>query len=531
MTKKLICLLLCVGMLVSLAACGGGGDKPADGPAKSESGREPLLVVGTGSEPSNLDVVAETNDDGALIVLGSIYEQLMYADMDNNIKPELAESVEVSDDASQYTYHLRKGVKFHDGQEMVADDVVASMNRWLDKAGTISDMVGGARFEKVDDYTVTIKMPAGTAYLNEMIACYGQHAIITTEECIKEADAADDGMLHTFIGTGPYVWNEWVSASHVSLKAYDGYQPYGTPGDYSGWGGYKTPYYDEVRIAFVGDSNTLSAGIQTGEYMGTGSLEMSYYETYANDPNFRTQLDPTELNGVIFNKKEGWGANEKFRQAVQALVNVDDVMYAFLGNEEYYRLYSSYMFEGTAWYTEAGSEYFNQADKERAKQLFAEAGFTENDTFIILCASDSTNYMTFAQVIKQEFEEIGLNCEILSYEWGTFTQIRNNEPDKYHAFLTAFSPKVLPNLNLFLSATWAGWCEDERIQNDLTAIAQSADFDAAVEMWSDLQEYMYAEYVPIIKLGCSTNLTVWNAKVTGNVYKERTVWVNVHPAE
>ena len=154
MMKKLICLLLCAGMLVSLAACGGGGDKVADTPAKSESGREPLLVVGTGSEPSNLDVVAETNDDGALIVLGSIYEQLMYADMENNIKPELAESVEVSADSAQYTYHLRKGVKFHDGQEMVADDVVASMNRWLDKAGTINDMVGGARFEKVDDYTV-----------------------------------------------------------------------------------------------------------------------------------------------------------------------------------------------------------------------------------------------------------------------------------------------------------------------------------------------------------------------------------------
>ncbi len=538
MNKKVLVLLLSVLLVLSLAACGGGGgsssggggNEPAPAEEPADTGRQPLLKIASGSEPANLDVVMETNDDGSLVVCESIYERLMYVDANNEIHPELAESVEVSEDSSQYTYHLRKGVKFHNGKEMTAEDVVASMNRWIDAAETVSNMVGGAHFEAVDDYTVTIKMENGTAYLNEMIACYAQHAIITTKECVEEAQASDTGMLQTFIGTGPYKWNEWVSADHISLVANDDYQPYGTDGDYSGWGGYKHAYYDEVQICYVTDATTLNAAMQNKDYAATTSLDMMYLKQYENNPEYGTHVDATELKAVIFNKKEGWGANEKFRQAIQALINVDDVMYAYYGDENFYELYSSYMFKGTPWYSEAGSEFYNQHDPEKAKALLEEAGFTKDDTFTILCASDSEDYYTFAQEIQSEFRNLGYNCEIIAYEWGTFTQIRNNEPDKYNVFLTGFSPKVLPNLNLFLSASWAGWCTDERIQGDLKEISTATDFDAAVETWNALQGYMYETSVPIVKLGCGTNMTLWISEVEGVEYREHLVWVNIHPA-
>lgn len=533
--KKLITLLLCLCLVIGVAGCGtkpAATTEPASPPAAADApaARQPELVVAISSEPSNMDITAETTDNSSVVMLGSVWEQLVTVNDDGGIICELAESYDITDDYKQYTYNLRKGVKFHDGQEMLADDVVASMNRWLDFAATADGMVGGARFEKVDDYTVTIKMVDGTAYLNELIGSFGQHAIITTEECIAEAAAAADGFIQSYVGTGPYTWVEWVSASHIELKAWDDYQPYGTDGDYSGLGGYKHAFFDTVKVRFVPDETTLNAGIQTGEYKATTGLSMTYYDSYVNDPKFTVRTDESELQAMIFNKKEGWGANPKFRQAVQALINCDDVLYSYFGNEAYYKLYSSYMFTTSSWYTEAGTEYYNQGDKEKAKALLAEAGFTTNDTFIILCASDSADFYSFAQVIQQAFKEIGFNCELMAYEWGTFAQIRNNEPDKYNAFITSFSPKLLPPLNLFLSASWAGWCTDERIQNDLAAISSATDPEVGMKTWVDLQGYMYEEYVPVVKFGASTNMTVWSSDLTGFGYTERLNWVNARPS-
>ena len=83
--------------------------------------------------------------------------------MDENYEPQpvLAESYEVSEDGLEYTIKLREGVKFHNGNEMTADDVVASMNRWIEKSPKANTLIGGSTFEKVDDYTV--KMTANQA--------------------------------------------------------------------------------------------------------------------------------------------------------------------------------------------------------------------------------------------------------------------------------------------------------------------------------------------------------------------------------
>ena len=82
-----------------------------------------------------------------------MFEKLVTLNAKAEAVPELCESYEVSEDGKTITFVLRKGVKFHDGSEMTADDVVASMNRWLEGFSSAGNMVGDARFEKVDDYT------------------------------------------------------------------------------------------------------------------------------------------------------------------------------------------------------------------------------------------------------------------------------------------------------------------------------------------------------------------------------------------
>jgi peptide/nickel transport system substrate-binding protein len=489
-----------------------------------------VLNIALNGEPSNLDIAMNTDDLASEVTYGSVFEQLVALDGENEVVCELAESYTISDDATVYTYTLRQGVKFHNGEEMTAEDVVASMNRWIDNTENANNLVGGAHFYVVDDYTVEITMETGTLYLNEMIGGLGQHAAIMPASVINAVGEGE--LVGEYIGTGPYKLDEWKADQYIHLVKNDDYTPYGTEGDYSGWAGYKTAYYEDVYFYFPGDTATIVNGLQTGEFDITAGLSGDDYATFDGNDDFTIFTDESEMPMLIFNKSEGVASNPLVRQAIQALVNCDDVLYASMGNTDFYNEYSSYMFESSAnWYTEAGSEYYNQNDPDRALELFEEAGWTEDDVFRILVRSDSTDFYLQAQVIQEELRSIGINCELVTLDASTYSDTRNNHPEEWDAFITSFGPKVLPNMNLFLSASWAGWCTDERIQSDLAAIAAETDLATAQQIWSDLQQYMYEEAVPVVKFGTTQLWGVSTSSITGACAKERLVWVNAHPAD
>ena len=122
----------------------------------------------------------------------------------------------------------------------------------------------------------------------------------------------------------------------------------------------------------------------------------------------------------------------------------------------------------------------------------------------------------------------GIPCEILTYDWSTFVQIRNNEPENYNAFITSFSPKTVPSMNLYLSSGWAGWCTDEHIQTELQRINASINMEEGVAIWRDLQEYMWSDYMPVVNLGIQNVFMISSAEVQDLGYFERITYVNAH---
>ena len=518
--KKIIAMIL----VCALCLCAA--------PAAFASEDAAVLNIALDGMPNNLDCVMNSEDIISEVVYGSVFEKLVALNGDNAVIPELAESWEMSEDAKTYTYTLRQGVLFHNGEEMTANDVAASMNRWIDNADNANNLVGGAHFEVVDDYTVSITMENGTLYLNEMIAGLGQQAAVMPASVLEATGEGE--LVSEYIGTGPYMFSEWRADQFIKLVANPDYAPYGEEGDYSGWGGYKTAWYDEVYFYFPGDNATITNGLQTGEFDIANKLAADDYDKFADDPDYTIFSDESEMPMLIFNKAAGVSSNEVVRQAVQAVVNCDDVLYASTGNEDFYNLYSSYMFESSAnWYTEAGSEYYNQNDPDRAIELFEEAGWDfDNDVFRILGRTDSADFYTQAQVVQEELRGIGVNCELLTYDSSTFSDMRNNQPEAWDAFITSFGPKVLPNMNLFLSDSWplSEGMGLERVLTDLSAIASETDLETAKQLWNELQEYMYAEGVPVVKFGTTQLSGVCTSDVAGALIKERLVWVDAHPA-
>ena len=538
--KKTLSLILALTLCLALLSGCGGSSAPAStagspaaetataAPAAEEPAAEKVLSVALSGQPEHLDVAMSSMDIASEVVFGSVFEKLVAFNGSSEVIPELAESWEITEENRVYTYHLRQGVKFHNGEEMTAADAVASLNRWIDAASNAQTLVGDARFTAVDDYTIRIEMEKGTLYLNEMIAGLGQQAVIMPASVISAVGAGE--LVKDYIGTGPYAYDEWKADQYIALKAYADYQPYGTPGDYSGWGGYKTAWYDRVLFYFPGDNATVVSGVQTGEYDICDQLNGDDYAAFVGNDEFTIFSDEAEMPMLIFNKSQGVAAEPLVRQAVQAVINCEDLLFASYGNPDLYKLYSSYMFESSAtWYTDAGSEYYNQADPDRAKELFAQAGWTDGDVFRILVRTDSANSYAQAQVIQEELRAIGVNCELVAYDSSSYSDERNNHPEAWDAFLTSFGPKVLPNMNLFLSASWAGWCADERVQNDLTSIAADSDLASAQATWNELQRYMYEEYVPVVKFGSTQLSGVCRADITGALIKERLVWIDAHP--
>ena len=125
--------------------------------------------------------------------------------MDANYEPAgaLADSYTVSEDGKVYTIKLRQGVKFHNGQEMTADDVVASMSRWLELSGKAKALLEGTVFEKADDYTITMTLPEAYADAMTVVAASIQFPAVYPKSVI---DSAGTEGITEYIGTGPYNW-------------------------------------------------------------------------------------------------------------------------------------------------------------------------------------------------------------------------------------------------------------------------------------------------------------------------------------
>ena len=517
--KRVLAFGLAVAMLSGSAGCGGTETDSSDSSTESAdtSGTEydDELHIAFGDVPDTLDLTNTSSDSAVNIMRGTVFETLVSQNADYEVVGELADSYEVSEDATTYTYHLRENMTFHNGEVMDADDVVASMNRWLDNFETVAENTNGGRFEKVDDMTVQIVMPEPYLYLNELIATAAQVPIICPASVIESSVDPTTNNLTEFIGTGPYMFDEWAADQYIRLVAYEDYVPYGD--ETSGWTGMREASTPIVYWDIVTDETTQIAGMQSGEYDMVAGLSGDNYEQFASDDSFRTY---TYLEGdtvMIYNKREGIASDAAFRRAVNMALNCDDIAAAAYGSDEFYTIQSSYIsVESSDWYSTAGSEYYNTGDTEGARALLEEIGYN-GEEFRLLVGSDQSDFYNAAIVIEQQLEAAGINVTLVAVDWATYLTYSADQT-MYDAFITSFSVKPIPTLLTYLSATWDGWCEDSVIQEGLAAINAASDMDEAVAVWNEIQQYCWEEGMPVSKLCDKYVYCVTSDKVEGLDY-------------
>ena len=394
MKKKFGLLVTIILSMLFLVACGGSGDKKEGGDAGASTGKD-TLVIAQGADAKSLDPHA-SNDNPSSRIRVQIYDRLMDLDDNGVPQPMLAESWERPDDKT-IIFHLRKGVKFHNGDEMKASDVKFSLERAL-AAPEVSHILTGINgVEVLDDYTVKVTTEKPMAAILNNLA----HTTIAilSEKATKEAG---DKFGQNPIGTGPYKFVSWQSGDRITLEAFPEY-----------WQG-EAPTKNVIFRNIVEDTNR-TIGLETGELDIVYDIQGMDKNKLKDDDRFVLIEGPqASLTYLGFNMKKAPYDNPKVREAISYAIDQKPIIdTVFLGAGE-----AANSIIGPNVWGYYDVEKYTQ-DIEKAKALLAEAGYPDGFKAKIW-VNDNPVRRDIAVILQDQLKQIGIDLAIETVEWGAF---------------------------------------------------------------------------------------------------------------
>ena len=429
--KKLLSVLLASSMVFTLAACGGGSSTSTTAAATTaeaaaattaaaaetkaaESVPENVVIqeetqAGTGSMAGKTDLIfalaSETGsmDPGAYNVNWSntvymqVYESLLREDPQDRtvIIPELADSYEFIDDGNTLRFHIRQGVKFHDGTPLTADDVEYSLNRAMEKPAnaSLASMMKDA--VKVDDETVDLHLEYPFKPILNIIA-YPTFGIV----CKEWYESGQHDVNIEANGTGPYTFVKWNRGDSIVLKANENW-----------WKG-EVPIKD-LTYKFLTDGTSAAIALENGDvqaYLGISSADLARMR---ENPEINcASAKSSGFYYVAYNTREGSPfADKAVRQAMQYAIDADECLQGGMDGMGWTVTCMAPI--GAAMYQEDFEPH--RGDLEKAKQILADAGYTEpiKATFKVASYDD---YLMTGQVIQEEAREAGIELEFQQME-------------------------------------------------------------------------------------------------------------------
>ena len=439
--KKKISLMLAAALTAGLALTGCGGSKTSDttdntAGAESKSTAETkgvdvdttgYLIAALNADIQTADVQKTSKD---YEVPFNIFDRLVDVEVDadgkSKIVPSLAESWDISDDGLEYTFHLRQGVKFHNGNDFTAEDVAYTFHRMLTVEGGVNtefiDQIKGADellagetdtlegVEVVDDYTikVTLKEPfAG------FLASISSPGVSIYDSEATEAAGDQFGMDPAVtVGTGPFEFASWSFNNQLVLTRNEDYWKgaSGLPG---------------VVIKIIPDTETQSMMFESGE------LDILDLDYAADSVDRFTETYPDQIVqgprvGIVyftmnFNKEPF--QDVRVRKAVQMSIDRQAILDALYGGRG--QVEQGIFPHGLIGFNPDQEEI--KYDPEAAKALLAEAGYADGFDMEIAADSSASDTMTMAlEIVSDQLAEVGIRAEIKNYDESTWLETRKS---------------------------------------------------------------------------------------------------------
>ncbi|TYB88651.1 ABC transporter substrate-binding protein [Oceaniovalibus sp. ACAM 378] len=453
------------------------------------------LRYATVSEPPSLDIQMGTATLASTI--GQHMFETLYA-FDASAKPQpfLATGETISDDEKTITITLREGVKFHDGDEMTAEDVAASLNRWSE-FGARGQLLGLEKAEATGPLEVTLTLAAANGAWKSMLAYQNGGPVIYPGD-VASAAGGDQISPENYIGTGPYSFGEIRPNRYVELLRFDDYSKIDAPLD--GQAGGRDANFEKLHFIPVPDVGTRVSGVQAGDYDYAEYISGDLYGGIKDDASIQVKISAAPIFGLMFMNSDSGPLKDNYalRRAIQMALNTEQALQVSVGEPELFKADGSFFPEGNVWYTEAGTEAYNNGDPEKAKAMAAEAGYDGTPIKLLV----STNYKEHydqATVFTRQLADAGINVQMVVVDWATLLTLRG-QPAEWDMFMTHHGAIPDPVLLTLMNDSYPGWWTTEEKQALAKKFTGTSDLEARQATWAELQALIY-EQVPAVKVG------------------------------
>ncbi|MEM9247488.1 MAG: ABC transporter substrate-binding protein [Pseudomonadota bacterium] len=451
-------------------------------------GQQTDITIGMALEPPNLDPTGGAAAAIDEVVYANVLEGLTRFAPDGAVVPGLASEWSVSEDGTVYTFVLRSGVTFHDGSAMDAEDVVFSLDRARAEESTNAQkalFAGIEAVEAVDPLTVRVTLAAPDGAFPFKMA-WGDAVIVAPESV--------DALATAPVGTGPFVFSDWVQGDRVELVRNPSY-----------WG--EPVALEAATFKFISDPNAAYAAMLAGDVDAFPNFPApETLSQFDANPMFSVIVGSTEGETILaMNNASGYLSDVRVRQAISHAINrqdiIDGAMFGYgtpIGthfaphNPDYVDL--------------TGNSAY---DPEAARALLAEAGVEELTLSLMLPPPSYAR--RGGEIIASQLREVGIETEIANLEWAQWLEqvFRGKDFD-----LTIVSHTEPADINIYARPDYYFQYDSEPFRALMDELERTSNSEQRAALLRQAQEMIAGDYVngflfQLAKTG------VANAKIEG----------------
>jgi peptide/nickel transport system substrate-binding protein len=475
---------------------------------------------------ANLDPIWTTQyvvRNAALLIWDTLYG------VDNQLqpRPQMVDGHEVSADFKTWTFTLRPGLKFHDGEPVRSKDAVASIKRWMVRdapmGGPIKQRLDA--LEVVDDRTFRFRLNQPYPKLLFALGKSSTPPMFVMPERVAMTDPFKQ--ITDYVGSGPmrFKQDEWVPGAKAVFERFDGYVPRAEKASWLAGG--KRINFDRIEWQIVPDAATASAALQNGEVDWWETALPDLVPLLKKSPNVTVDIaDPLgNIGSFRINHLHPPFNDVRARRAVQIALSQADYMGAVVGDDEtLWQTLPGFFTPNTPLYTEVGGEPLKgERNYDLAKKLLAEAGY-KNEPIVLLVATDVGITKAQGDVTADLLKRIGMNVQYAALDWGTVGQRRaKKEPPAeggwnifhtWHAGADCVNPAPYTALDCSGDTAWFGWPKSELVQEKIAAWYAAADLAAEKNAIAELNKAAM-EHVVYIPTGFFKGYQAWRTNLSG----------------
>jgi peptide/nickel transport system substrate-binding protein len=470
-------------------------------------------------------------------VLGlQIFESLYSVDEQLRPRPQMAAGHTIEDNGKRWIITLRGGLRFHDGEPVLARDCVASINRWMkrDASGqTLASRLDA--LEAPDDRSVVFRLKKPFPQLPYVLGKTMPYLLAIMPTRLAAADPNQP--ITELIGSGPYrfVANEFSANSLAVLARFEAYQPRDEPP--SGASGGRIAKLDRVEWRVIPEPSTQVNALMTGEIDWLGGVTPDLLPAVRGHPQIATGvIDPFGSYPVLRpNHVSGPTANAGIRRAIMATLDGREIIAAALGDEPGMLTAPIGVFApGSPSENSAGMEHVGPKPLIEVRAMLKQAGYA-NEPLVLLHQTDVATQHAMLQVVAKRLAEAGFNVDDQIMDLANVVKRRNSReaPDKggwslqlgVGSCVDSFSP--LLNIGLRTgAAAWIGWPDDPVMEDLRDQWLDSTDDAERKRLAGRIQETALTD-VLVMPLGRYQVSSAWRSNVSGILKMNMPIMWNV----